>query len=80
LTENNLEVRPLDASQVTITPGSYEISEQTQLEFSVTLDLPLPVGALFKIGIPNDIQIFEEDTNDAILDSVVGSEPIWKTP
>jgi hypothetical protein len=42
--------------------------------------LPLPVGALFKIGIPNDIQIFEEDTNDAILDSVVGSEPIWKTP
>jgi hypothetical protein len=80
LVVNNLVARSLDANSVNITPESYEISEQTQLNFSLTLELPLPVGAIIKIGIPSEIQIYEEGTNNAILNSVYGLDPIYRVP
>jgi hypothetical protein len=42
--------------------------------------LPLPVGAIIKIGIPSEIQIYEEGTDNPILNSVYGLNPIYRVP
>ena len=51
----------LAASQVSINTVNSSINEPEQFNFSILMDLPLPVGAVFEITIPTEVSMYADD-------------------
>ena len=71
-----MEAATILASQVAITTVNSSINEPEQFNFSILMDLPLPVGAVFEITIPTEISIFDDD-GTLLLIGASGESPLF---